>query len=524
MDALNEKRAVSRRSRAAMLAAVLACVALVALVCWGCAPTPTTQAAVQEAKELSSTGDDAALAAYPDFTENSSGMFPDTYTNTDLLNAGNRGCNACHSDLFETIKQKEGYNHILVSTGFDKNGTYKDCEPCHRTHMMLTGPYLGDLLHASHYSTEAFVENNGNCWSCHAVDSEGDMGDYQFKLWDDLYDTAAVGGWVTASNDTSVRTWAEGRGFKNGLITEFSVEAEPSVDVTFDQEACAEDDVFVVNNWGPEVTEKNGEPFSFDAVCDENNAVTISGVKSPKTFTKADLEAMPQTEFTMNIGCGTNGSGGALTANVPMTGVSMEYIIEQCGGLIDGANGVLPTSYDGWVAMGIPLQADAYTRDAYLVTKHYGHDLTDDQGGPIMVVSKGGPGVLQVKHIKSIEFMAAEDPFLEGGVLGVNGLWFQNNGNTYKLGETIELSAAAYSYNRAHGDLKTVSFSFDMGMTWLDYDLDSVISGYDPYQWARATIKWTPTEAGTYGVLMSGTTATGEEMADPVALILTVQE
>ena len=63
-------------------------------------------------------------------------------------------------------------------TFLDKNLTYKDCEPCHRAHGKLTGPYLGDLIHASHYGNEQFVAANGNCWSCHAMNSAGGQGDH----------------------------------------------------------------------------------------------------------------------------------------------------------------------------------------------------------------------------------------------------------------------------------------------------------------------------------------------------------
>ena len=189
-------------------------------------------------------------------------------------------------------------------------------------------------------------------------------------------------------------------------------------------------------------------------------------MKEPKSFTKADLEAMPQTDFTMTLACGTNGNGGSLVANVPMTGVSLNYVLDLCGGVVEGNNIVTVQGYDGWMSFPVPMEAEVYTKDAFLVTKQFGKDLTDDQGGPIMVASKGSAGVLQVKHIKSMNFQQS-DTFVKGaGMLFVNGMWFQNEGSTYKLGEPIELSAVAYSFNREGGDIETVSFSFDMGETW----------------------------------------------------------
>ncbi len=528
MEALNDKR--SRRSRGKHLAAcvlTVACVAGVAALCWGCAP----QQANEDTSAASETVD---LGGYPNFLDNSSGVFADTYTNTELLNTGNRGCNSCHTDLGDAMNMKEGYTHILTHTGYDKNLTYKDCEPCHRGHTQLTGPYLGDLVHASHYSNETFVAANGNCWSCHAVNSDGNQGDYQFVLWDDFYESAAVGGYVWAEdNRNGVREWAESRGFSGGYITEVSLEADPQIDVAFDQEVTDHEDVFIVNNWGAEVTEKNGEPFDFNAVCSEDNELTITGVNNPQSFTKEELQAMPQTEFTSQISCATNGEGGSLVANVPMTGVSMEYLVDLCGGIAEGNNAVLAHASDGWNSFAFPFESSVYVEDAYIVTKYYGEDLTQDDGAPMTLVSLGSPGAWQVKHVNSIEFMYSDAPFDVTTFddsseptpnYPINGMWFQNNGNTYKVGETVDLSGAVYSWNRIVGNLQTISFSFDMGQTWIDYDVNAELEDFDPYQWVSYSMQWTPTQAGSYQIKVNATDDQGNQMANPVTLFVTVEE
>ena len=103
-------------------------------------------------------------------------------------------------------------------------------------------------------------------------------------------------------------------------------------------------------------------------------------------------------------------------------------------------------------------------------------------------------------------------------------MWFQNNGATYKMGQPIELSAAAYAFTRECGDIQTISFSFDMGQTWKDYSMASEVSCYDPDQWTRATLKWTPSAAGSYTIMMQAKTDQGVEMNDPVALVVVVEE
>ena len=314
-------------SRLLVAIAVMAAVAALALALWGCAPQATTTMAATGG-DGETTEETAASSMYPDFTDRTSGNFNDTFSTTDMLNAGNRGCNACHEDLWDVMNMKDGYNHILTHVGYDKALTYQDCEPCHRGHTALTGPYLGDLIHAAHYGSKVFQEANGNCWSCHAMNSAGNQGDYQLVLWDDFYDEPALGGYPNIDGNEAEQAWVDSRGFFGGFINGMTQDAAPSIDVTLDQSITDHDDVFIVNNWGPEVTEKNGEPFSFDAVCSEENTVSLTGVKNPRSFTKAELEAMPQTEFTMALACATNGRGGSLVSNIPMSGVSVAYLIE----------------------------------------------------------------------------------------------------------------------------------------------------------------------------------------------------
>lgn len=150
-------------SRLLVAVAVMAAVAALALALWGCAPQATTSMAATGGDAEAT--EEAAPSMYPDFTDRTSGNFNDTFSTTDMLNAGNRGCNACHEDLWDVMNMKDGYKHILTHVGYDKALTYQDCEPCHRGHTALTGPYLGDLIHAAHYGSKVFQEANGNCWS-----------------------------------------------------------------------------------------------------------------------------------------------------------------------------------------------------------------------------------------------------------------------------------------------------------------------------------------------------------------------
>ena len=150
-------------SRLIVAGAVVAAVLALALALWGCAPNATGATTDQKGDDKATEETTTSASVYPNFTEKAAGLFPDTYFNRDMLNTGNRGCNACHENLFDKMVNKEGLTHILSYVGYEKDGTYKDCEPCHQGHMTLTGPYLGDAIHASHYDNQQFVDANGKC-------------------------------------------------------------------------------------------------------------------------------------------------------------------------------------------------------------------------------------------------------------------------------------------------------------------------------------------------------------------------
>ena len=366
------------------------------------------------------------------------------------------------------------------------------------------------------------------------MNSAGGQGDYQLVLWDDFYDEPALGGYPNIDGNEMEQAWVDSRGFFGGFVNGMTQDEAPAIDVKLDQAVTDHDDVFIVNNWGPEVTEKNGEPFSFDAVCSEENTVSLTGVKNPRSFTKAELLAMPQTEFSMALACATNGRGGSLVSNIPMSGVSVAYLIEQCGGLADGVNAVNATGYDGWQAFPpMNLEASTYTENAYIALKYYGEDLSQDDGAPMTLVSLGNPGARQVKHIKSIDF-TQDEAFFQGPMMAesdepspsypINGMWFQEDGVTAKVGEPVTLTGAVYSWNRVVGDLASVNFSFDMGKTWQDMKIADQVTDFDPFQWVTYSLDWTPSKAGKYQVKLQATDANGVQMKKPVTLFVNVEE
>ena len=106
----------------------------------------------------------------------------------------------------------------------------------------------------------------------------------------------------------------------------------------------------------------------------------------------------------------------------------------------------------------------------------------------------------------------------------INGMWFQEHGVEAKVGEPVNLTGAMYSWNRMWGNLDTIKFSFDMGTSWVEYDVDKEVPDFDPYQWVNFSMDWTPAKAGTYLVKMAATDDLGNEMPFSVPLFVHVSE
>ena len=68
----------------------------------------------------------------------------------------------------------------------------------------------------------------------------------------------------TSPTNETTRYWLSVRGKDSsdaiGFNNRMDTEQNPTISVSFAQDVTDHEDVFIVNNWGEEVTEKNGEP------------------------------------------------------------------------------------------------------------------------------------------------------------------------------------------------------------------------------------------------------------------------
>ena len=518
-------------SRLLVAVAVMAAVAALALALWGCAPQATTSMAATGGDAEAT--EEAAPSMYPDFTDRISGNFNDTFSTTDMLNAGNRGCNACHEDLWDVMNMKDGYKHILTHVGYDKALTYQDCEPCHRGHTALTGPYLGDLIHAAHYGSKVFQEANGNCWSCHVTDTD-ENGNIIMKLFEDVKYDMRFGGYPN-EDETDIH-WLERHGWDEGTFSGVVHEADPKLDVQVDQATSAEEDEFNILNF-ERIEGEDAYDQIEKSVNDGSYRFTVEGVGKPGEYTLDDLKAMPQTEFTAAQYCYVAGYNTAMFDNMPMKGVKLSDFIEAVGGVEAGANTVTPVAVDGWTAIYPDGATDLQSyidNDAVIVLERYGHDLNIAQGGPVEIFVPGTGGTATVKNLVGIKFSKTDNPPVysdiavpsieAGALINMNTSWFDNDGVQAKVGEPVTLEGASWGWtfgDACNYEVGKILFSLDYGQNWTEVDSPD---SFDPYQWTHFTMTWTPEKAGTYIAKAKAVSKNGVEQGKDASIIIQVSE
>lgn len=507
----------SMRRRAGVLWLVVLVAALTLGMLAGCQPqsSASDEGKGEQASQTEGSATDSATTAV-DFTQSDSGFMPDSARNAAYVNAGNRGCNACHEDLGDVLPMGTAGNHLVTSSaGYGRVFEWRDCTPCHSGTSTSPGAgcYLAGPIHNMHYSSEEFVEGNNNCWSCHAVTVEGEM-----VMWDDLKYTPMVDDMETYVGSQAMSDWMTVRGWDNGRISGMALAPEIKLsNVALDQDPSDPDSVFTVaNNIEPEI---NADEYT----------LTITGVNNPQTFTLEELKAMPQTTMVKSQMCPTNGDGGFLIDNIEMTGVSVSYLIDLCGGLEEGVNAWGGTGWDDWdgcfsVDQSFCQMDSTWDDEAMIVLQYYGEDLTVAQGAPANLFVPGTPGIVNTKWIKTLDF-AKTDTAYPAFRFQSNSGWFTPNkdGLTYQFGEPVKLEGYSNLWSWANTEgLTAIQISGDYGKTWTTIDID--LDNYDAEAWVHFTAEWEPPAPGTYNLKVRGVSTNENATMREGNVIVTVTE
>lgn len=356
-------------------------------------------------------------------------------------------------------------------------------------------------------------EQNGNCWSCHEIDSTGAT-----VLWDLYKYSEELGGFVDSAG-AGMQSWMNLRTQSNSSIVDVVSTPEMKLDVKLTQPVSDEADMFAADNYViPDI-----DPDKYE--------VSFTGVVNERSFTLAELKAMPQVERTIDQICLTNAIGGSMIGNFPVKGVLFKDVLDACGGPVEGNDTVLVTGEDGWYRnLSVQFLID---QEAMLVFEYWGHELTADQGYPCVLAIPGIGGSFWVKYLDTFA--------LDNTGTGIYGAWMgkqlspdaiqgvqcstwftpETDGQEFKVGEPVKISGFAHvDANDGHA-ISGVAFSADYGHTWTEIAAPADV---DPYQWIFWEGTWTPEQAGTYVLHVKALDAGGDEQTRPASVIVKVIE
>ncbi|MGF1566710.1 MAG: sulfite oxidase-like oxidoreductase [Nodosilinea sp.] len=130
--------------------------------------------------------------------------------------------------------------------------------------------------------------------------------------------------------------------------------------------------------------------------------LTIAGLAEAKTFTWADMMALPQSEFTADFHCVTTWS----KLDVVWRGIKITDLMAQFS-LDPQAAYVMQHCYGGYTT-NLPL-ADFVRPENFLAHTLFGEPLPAEHGGPMRVVVPHLYAWKSAKWINGLEFLASQE-------------------------------------------------------------------------------------------------------------------
>ncbi len=440
--------------------------------------------------------------------------------NTKYLDADHRGCNSCHDDLGQTVKDMDFF-HVEVENGLGTTITADDCRICHTYgsgYVDRPGQF-GSLIHGLHNACGVV----NNCMACHNATEGGGM-----ELWDDVkYDVLQgissvpdVQGSLVVDQDVKTDKWFDESWFytdsnTTGIARGYAGEDNP--DSYFDQ-------------WDFTVSGLVNEPFN------ETLANLIA---------QAEADGATVTD-TYTGECIMNSPGGEQIANVEITGIPFSWLIEKAGGVKEGASPTAIVSFapDGWNRGG---RYEKYLdTGAYLVYKINGKNLPWQNGFPCMTFWPGQGIPASIRWANEISVvdtplsdlkiwenawaLAADDLNPANDVSAGHGLtsdqkvvyYTKTNAGFAHIKEGQILEAGPHTFEGWAWDtsekIASVEFSMDGGATWTSFDT----SDTDRLKW----VYWyftTDLEPGAYVLEVRAVTESGDMTYQPDKIFFNVE-
>lgn len=448
------------------------------------------------------------------------GYANNTNYNTYYLNADNRGCASCHTDLAQLVADMDFF-HLELSNGYGSDVTVGDCLMCHDQgygYVEQTQEF-GSLIHGIH-TRQAFKDMGGDCMSCHTATANGDG----LELWDLA---------------------------KYDVLQGITDVADPQGTFSYDQTTTSD---FFGASWfyGPTNVENIGKQLAGveeDPAVFDTWEITVSGlVDESFSMTLTDLIATaPSETFIATNQCIMNPPGGEQVSNMELTGVPISWLLEQAG-VQEGATAVMSVAPDGW-SRGVPLEL-LEESGGYLVYEVNGELLDYDDGFPVMTFYPGWAAPSCIRWVS--ELQVVDTPLDElkiwtgwtdsdgtgineynGGhmysdaaaeqadeVFFVNkpnvGILHFHEGQIIPAGEAYTFEGYATAFDE---QVVAVEFSLDGGQTWTSYDT----SDSDYTKWVYWRWSFTPETASSYVLQVRAVTDTGKVSYQPDTVMFTVK-
>ncbi|ACV22698.1 Oxidoreductase molybdopterin binding domain [Slackia heliotrinireducens] len=411
--------------------------------------------------------------------------------NTNYLHADQRGCKSCHSDLADLVWNSEYYHPGRY--GLNVEWTVQTCRGCHSTSGygidITEDNKFGDIMHATHMNVET------ECWSCHATSSSNLIYDSDTEgtmlLWEDAR-TEELRGFTDIASDDMDGEFT----YNQDLVMD--VEDLPSIDVQFYE-------------WDYKRIENEANDVPLDAQMMKDWTITMSGkVKEEKTWNLQDLiddPNVPKETKVVKWHCVLNAFGGNVIGQAEVTGIPYSWLIEQCGGLTEDANGIENFSADGFSdGASVPLEL-VTDGTALVVYEVNGEPLTWSVGYPCFGMAGGTACGSWAKQLSDIVVTGPETPFFnmvtgrpasadENDTLQYNnpnvGIIGLKDGQVVQAGEPLTIQGYADAFDK---EITAVELSFDRGATWKTFP----VSGTDLEKLLIWEYTFTP-DAGSYYV------------------------
>lgn len=441
---------------------------------------------------------------------------PISYNNY-YLDADNRGCAVCHGDLADLAANLKGYEHVILQNNLGIEITYQMCILCHSGGGFVDNyeDTFGGMLHAIHRNNKAFDAMGGDCWSCHQVDSNGNM-----AVWEDIRHETLRG--ISHIPNTEIQgefSWNQDRLVARDDVFSYDWIARPS-------------EIERYTRW---MTGIIPDPET-DGIYDQWKIAVTGEVDNPVEMTITEwLKVIPAETTVMTMECLDNVMGAPLIANCEITGIPVVKMLEYAG-IRDNVQSLKGHSYNPWVT-GDSSQVISNTthnyewlkeHGAYIVLEIGGEPLNYKQGYPAQLWAGGVDASSLTKEIREIK--ASADPYVadyeshysnvydNGNFMNRPnaGIWDLYEGQIFPAGEPITFSGYAHC-NKA--DITTIEVSFDLGKTWNAYPVE----GDDLTKWVCWEFTWMPPATGAYTIDVRASSSDGYVSAYPVSKLFNVQ-